>query len=411
MSTEGSSESVKYVGFFANIIPGIWNKISCHLTQKEFVPFQEAFVSNTTCRSRWREIARTMQKLVNFEYFDNKNNFAALKWVLRRNINALDWSLQCAPPRSGLPLGAAEVELFEDDVAQLMAIFCKRGDSEIVKALVELRGADVNMILPQCVFADALEEQEGNNVYEQSPPLVIAATRGWLTLAKYLIEKSANVNQGDLIDLSLTPVLCAARRGDVPMIKLLHAHGALLNPQPACITTPLHEAVWHGQNLLIDYLCGQGTNVDLEATAPPRRAGWESNIDPKTSESKMYTALHYALVQDRFSTEHTEAVVESLLRAGANINAVTGTDMTALHFAARDGKLSVLRLLIEKGADQSIRNTEGLTPFELAVSEVERLANRDSASEEYYDGDDWDGIQDGGGHEYEYGYGRGSGDY
>jgi hypothetical protein len=60
--------------------------------------------------------------------------------------------------------------------------------------------------------------------------------------------------------------------------------------------------------------------------------------------------------------------VELLLDAGAAINAKHEGGDTALHHAIRMGNFGVARLLIRRGADQSIRNDQGELPRELCWS-------------------------------------------
>jgi hypothetical protein len=60
--------------------------------------------------------------------------------------------------------------------------------------------------------------------------------------------------------------------------------------------------------------------------------------------------------------------VELLLDAGAAINAKHEAGDTALHHAVRMGHFDIVRLLINRGADQSIRNGTGQLPRDLCWS-------------------------------------------
>jgi len=60
--------------------------------------------------------------------------------------------------------------------------------------------------------------------------------------------------------------------------------------------------------------------------------------------------------------------VELLLDAGADINARHEGGDTALHHALRMGHFSVARLLLARGADQTIRNNEGKLPRDYCSS-------------------------------------------
>lgn len=58
--------------------------------------------------------------------------------------------------------------------------------------------------------------------------------------------------------------------------------------------------------------------------------------------------------------------VRALLARGAQVNEVVGTEGTALHWAARMGRREVVELLLEAGADVSILNEQGYTPYAVA---------------------------------------------
>jgi ankyrin repeat protein len=54
--------------------------------------------------------------------------------------------------------------------------------------------------------------------------------------------------------------------------------------------------------------------------------------------------------------------VTVLLGYGADVNSRGREGLTALHYAVRSGKLPLIRLLLERGADPAARCPEGLTP-------------------------------------------------
>ena len=65
---------------------------------------------------------------------------------------------------------------------------------------------------------------------------------------------------------------------------------------------------------------------------------------------------------------HAE-IVEALIVAGADMNAMFSGGVTALHVAARKGHEQVARILLSHGAAPDARNDEGETPLEMAVRE------------------------------------------
>ncbi len=75
------------------------------------------------------------------------------------------------------------------------------------------------------------------------------------------------------------------------------------------------------------------------------------------------TALHVAAAYYA-----CEPLCEALLKAGANINARTHDGATPLMLAAQSAKLRLLRLLLEKGADPHLKDKQGKTAYDYAVS-------------------------------------------
>jgi hypothetical protein len=64
--------------------------------------------------------------------------------------------------------------------------------------------------------------------------------------------------------------------------------------------------------------------------------------------------------------------VDLLLEAGANPNAVTPTGESALHQAATDGKLDIVRTLAAGGADLDLKNGDGLTALQVVEKQEPR---------------------------------------
>ncbi|CAK9000838.1 Ankyrin-2 (ANK-2) (Ankyrin-B) (Brain ankyrin) [Durusdinium trenchii] len=105
--------------------------------------------------------------------------------------------------------------------------------------------------------------------------------------------------------------------------------------------TALHVAAQAGHQNLINVLLQAGADQDAVA-----RAG--------------YTALHLA------SECGQQNAVDVLLQAGADIDAATAEGYTALHLAARQGQQNVVDVLLQAGADQDAVARAGYTALHLA---------------------------------------------
>ena len=106
--------------------------------------------------------------------------------------------------------------------------------------------------------------------------------------------------------------------------------------------TPLHFASLQGYLAIVQFLLYKGVEVDpVESLA---------NTTPLTQAS----------------AEGHVPVVEALLDKGANINHQVINKITPLHWPAGNNKLAVVKVLINRGADRSLRDEWNRTPLDLA---------------------------------------------
>ena len=107
--------------------------------------------------------------------------------------------------------------------------------------------------------------------------------------------------------------------------------------------TPLHYASENGHLEIVQFLLSNGAEVDAVDS---------DNVTP---------LLHAA------SRGHVPVdVVEALLDRGANINHQNNDKITPLHYAALGNLLPVVKILINRGADRSLKDRWKRTPLDLA---------------------------------------------
>ncbi|XP_059198638.1 ankyrin repeat and SOCS box protein 9-like [Centropristis striata] len=184
------------------------------------------------------------------------------------------------------------------------------------------------------------------NTLEQVSPLHGACVQGHEACAKLLMENGANVN-GSTVD-GQTPLSEACSRGHVTCVSMLLKHGASpLGTGRTC--SPIHMAAAKGHSECIEPLVKHGADVDQYIA----QSGFP---------------LHAACSNQHLST------VRKLLQLGASVNSSVSGD-SPLHIAARLSSPEMASVLLDHGADGSLRNSEGKQPLDLAPpnSLVERL--------------------------------------
>ncbi|KAM4609286.1 ankyrin repeat and SOCS box protein 9-like [Polymixia lowei] len=177
-------------------------------------------------------------------------------------------------------------------------------------------------------------------------PLHGACVQGHVACARLLMEHGGNVNLST-VD-GKTPLSEACAQGHLTCVSLLLQHGA--TPQGTGQTSsPIHRAAAKGHPECIEALVQHGADVDQHI---------------EQSGSPLYTAC---------SNQHL-STVRKLLQLGASVNSrVAGN--SPLHVAAHLSSPELVSVLMEHGADHSLRNSEGKRPLDLAPpnSLAERL--------------------------------------
>lgn len=231
---------------------------------------------------------------------------------------------------------------------------------DVAEHLVE-RGADINVIekktgkTPLCFFVSVefneklLKMGANPNVvveekYGKYSPLHYAAIYGYTDHAQLLIDYGADVNS---LATGKAP-LCSAQSPE--MVNFLLDNGADIEIKDDKQETPLFYAVF-GDVDVVQALVKRGANIHA--------------LDKSGN-----TILHY---------QSDPKVTTYLLMHGLDPNARNNRNETPLHNAVidsnldeenlRDSALEIIRVLLEYGANVSIKNDFGETPIDVANSE------------------------------------------
>jgi ankyrin repeat protein len=262
-----------------------------------------------------------------------------------------------------------------------------------------------------------------------SSPLAEAAARGdAATVRTLLAQGSLDVNAPDRDG---TPALhWAVRVGDRATAERLVAAGADVDAPNRYGVVPLHVAIEAGDAALTRWLLDAGA----DATTPDRAGEAPLLIAARVGKREVAAALleHGAPVDARdmhfgqtalmnaARAGHLE-VAEALLAAGADVNAATRAEepprfippsesppglskgigivragwpedrgkrfpaagaKTPLTYAAREGHLELVRLLVERGADLELADANGMTPLLTAIVNASMFrVNRSGSSD------------------------------
>jgi ankyrin repeat protein len=228
-------------------------------------------------------------------------------------------------------------------------------DTRIITAAKNGDTAAARRLLRQGVSAKAVDA-------DGTTALHWAVRANDLDLTRALLSAGAPASPADRY--GITPLALAAVNGSAPAIELLLKAGANPNAASATGETVLMTAARTGVAEAVRLLLARGARTD----------GRETQYGE--------TALMWAAGQD-----HSE-VIRLLAKAGADLNArstvidlppvkvdlatmVTTAlprgGMTALMFAAREGRVDAARTLADVGADLNVTDPEGVTAIVLAI--------------------------------------------
>lgn len=191
-------------------------------------------------------------------------------------------------------------------------------------------------------------------------PLYLACVNGNPTIIERLLTAGADVNS--VSSEGETALMTAARTGKVDAVKVLLTHGADVNAKES----------WHGETALMWAVAQKHAAVARELLAKGADANarstvnkWERQQSAEPREKWLplggLTPLEFAARQGCVDC------IPVLLQGGADVNAADPDGITPLLSAIINGHYDAAALLVEKGANPNLADRTGRTPLYSAV--------------------------------------------
>ncbi|KAH7283637.1 hypothetical protein KP509_34G017400 [Ceratopteris richardii] len=222
------------------------------------------------------------------------------------------------------------------------------GDLQHVRLLLEFR--------PQLINENLSRNMES--------PLHHAASSGQTDVLLLLLEKGAFVDA--LNHQKQTPLILACRNGRIACIeRLVEWNANILIFDASHGRTCLHYAAKSGH-----LNCLQ--KVLLAAQSPTVAETWGYRQFINVRDDSGVTPLHLAARSGHSSIVHMllsngALVCATTTKSSSNNSSSLGFGSTPLHFAARGGSIECVKELLAWGADRLQRNSQGHTPFFIAM--------------------------------------------
>ncbi|XP_072922580.1 ankyrin repeat domain-containing protein 16 isoform X1 [Hemitrygon akajei] len=255
----------------------------------------------------------------------------------------------------------ADVELVNGDYKRALHEAASMGHRECLRYLI-LRGAKI----------DCLKKADWT-------PLMMACTRRNLEVIKDLIDSGANVTLKNKDGWNCFQIAC--REGNPEIIQyLLQVSPGIWDVESKVKRTPLHTAAMHGCSEVVDILlerCGYRSDAkDSCGVTPFMDAVQNGHIGIAKLLLKKHKAnisakdalgaqsLHQAAV-----TAQDKAIQFLVMELGVNVNErATDLNLTALHYAAKEGHRGTIETLLTLGADVHAKDSKGRSALHMACA-------------------------------------------
>ena len=244
----------------------------------------------------------------------------------------------------------------------LLIVVSKYGHTNVVNVLLQY-GANV-----------ALTDKSGRTALH----FAASSSDNSCEILRCLIENGADIDKGR--NDNQTPLMIAAQKGHVSVATFLIEHGANVDLQDENGNTTLHHTLY-GSDVSCEILsCLTGSGADVNGVnkvkhTPLMIAAKRGHLNALTllikhgahdvdlQDSDGYTALHYAVYSSDISCE----ILSCLIGIGADVNARTNNGVTPLMIAAEEGHINGVTSLVKCGANVDLQDKYGNTALHYAA--------------------------------------------
>lgn len=241
---------------------------------------------------------------------------------------------------------------------------------------------------------------------QQASALFAAVQKQAYEISRLLVAAGADVNYVNDQNIGATPLMMAAAYKDMKLVNLLLENGAEVNKIDTNGDPAINWAAYYGYTDIAERLLSAGATTEQVGHGNPREIAMRRGHQPfvelmaRIADIKL-PSPDTALLITAIKTESMEGVVEALalgvsanetdftgrpvlelaartgnatlvkrlVDAGAEVDAADEIGFSAIMEAARDGHIEVARYLLEQGADANRRskaNALYLTPMHMA---------------------------------------------
>lgn len=189
-----------------------------------------------------------------------------------------------------------------------------------------------------------------------------------ILVALFLLSAALPAGSEDLCE--------AVKKGDLAKVKeLVLADKESLGTKTEGGQTPLHLAAGAGNRPIIQFLIGQGADIDardnqgntpLHSAVSSKQVGIAKFLLAKGADVKIKNGQNMPVIVAALMSGSTE-LIGLILDAGQDVNENIEGDMKLIHGAAVFGDPEVVKTLIDRGADIDAVAENRITPMYIAV--------------------------------------------